>query len=217
VGARTDAARAEVVARRQLLLDEVVGLEAAGRSVIDIPAKVRRAPARTAALAVGTAFIALGGPKRTYRAIRRAVFGPTADLPKSMLPKQIDKALQSLGEDGDRVRGVLEREFVDYLEKSKPQRESRDFRGTISELGGNLLRPATSEAGKRLARELFKPEGGSFNEVMERIQSRRDGRKTESAVGDAGGSSGSVAASVGAAKPSRWERRALGRKEPKPR
>ena len=153
MGAQTAAARAEAVASRQLLLDEVVRLEAAGRSAVDIPAKMRRSPGKTAALAAGTAFIALGGPKRTYRMIRRAVMGPKADLPKSMLPKQIDKALRSLGDDGEQVRGLLEREFGAYLEKSRPEREARDLKGTISELGGNILRPVTSEAGKRLAKQ----------------------------------------------------------------
>ncbi len=185
MAARTDAARAEVVARRQLLLDEVVRLEAAGRSAIDIPAKIRRAPARTAALAAGAAFVALGGPQRTYRAARRAVLGPRADLPKSMLPEQIDKALKALGDDGDRVRGLLESEFVGYLEKNRPEREGRDLRGTVSELGGNLLRPVTTEAGKRLAKELFKPDGGSFNEVMDRIQARRGRRKGSTGEGSA--------------------------------
>jgi hypothetical protein len=186
VGARTDAARAEVVARRQLLLVEVDRLEAAGRSAIDIPAKIRRAPAKTAALAVGTAFVVLGGPKRSLRAVRRAVFGPTADLPKSMLPGQIDKALRAIGNDGDRVRGVLEREFADYVEKSQPVRESRDLRGTISELGGNVLRPATAEAGKRLAKELFKPEGGGFNDLMGRIQTRRAAREAGAVADESG-------------------------------
>jgi hypothetical protein len=186
VGARTDAARTEVVARRQLLLDEVVRLEAAGRSAVDIPAKVRRSPGKTAALAAGTAFVALGGPKRTYRAARRAVLGPKADLPKSMLPEQIDKALRRMGDDGDRVRGLLEREFADYLDKNKPTREARDLGGTISELGGNILRPVTAEAGKRLAKELFKPEDGSFNEVMGRIQARREARKADAEVASLG-------------------------------
>jgi hypothetical protein len=217
VGARTDAARAEVVARRQLLLDEVAGLEAAGRSAIDIPAKIRSAPGKTAALAAGTAFIALGGPKRTYRAVRRAIFGPTADLPKSMLPEQVDKALRAFGQDGNRVRGVLEREFVDYLEKNKPKREARDLRATISELGGSLLRPATAEAGKRLARELFKPDGRSFNDVMDRIQARRDSRKAESAGEPSGSAPAPAAASAPAAKTSRWERRPISRKDPRPR
>jgi hypothetical protein len=212
VGARTDAARAEVLASRQQLLEEVGKLEAAGRSAVDFPAKIRRAPGKTAALVAGTAFLALGGPKKTYRAVRRAVLGPKADLPKSMLPAQIDKALRSLGDDGDRVRGLIEREFAEYLEKSKPTREARDLGGTISELGGNLLRPATAQAGKRLAQELFKPEGGSFNQVMDRIQARRDTRLAELADEPSpkprkGGNGASA---------SRWERRRSGG-EKKPR
>jgi hypothetical protein len=208
VGARTDAARAEVVARRQLLLVEVERLEAAGRSAIDIPAKIRRAPGKTVALAAGAAFIALGGPKRGLRAVRRAVFGAKADLPKSMLPRQIDKALRTLGDDGDRVRGVLEREFVDYLEENKPVRESRNLGGTISELGGNILKPVTAEAGKRLAKELFRPGGGSFSAVMDRIQARREARGS---ADDAGSETGASArGTVPTPSPSRWQRR-LGR------
>ncbi len=206
MGARTDAARAEVVASRQQLLDEVARLEAAGRAAVDFPAKIRRSPGKTAALAVGTVFLALGGPKRTYRAARRAILGPNADLPKSMLPEQIDKALRALGDDGNRVRGLLEREFVDYLEKNKPGREARNLGGTLSELGGNLLRPATAEAGKRLAKELFKPEGGSFNQVMDRIQARREAREADSKnelEADSGGP-GRMARS------SRWVRRSAG-------
>jgi hypothetical protein len=193
VGSRTDAARAEVVAQRQVLLDEVVRLEAAARAAIDIPAKIRRAPARTAVLVAGTAFMALGGPKRAYRAIRHAVLGPKADLPKSMLPEQIDKALRSLGDDGDRVRGLVEREFVGYLEKNKPVREARDLRGTVSELGGNILRPVTAQAGKRLAKELFSPEGGGFAEAMTRMQARRDAHQAaqDAAPAPAGGETGS--------------------------
>ena len=67
MGARTDAARAEVVASRAALLDEVQRLEAAARAAVDIPGKVRRAPAKTAGLAAGTAFVVLGGPQRLYR------------------------------------------------------------------------------------------------------------------------------------------------------
>lgn len=178
MGARTAAARAEVVASREALLYETARLEAAGRSAVDIKAKIKKSPGKTVAIAAGTAYLALGGPKRTYRAVRKAIFGPQAELPKSMLPEQIDKTLRTLGTDGDRVRGVIEREFADYLEKSKPVRDQRDLRGTVSELGGNLLRPATVRVGKRLAEELFKPEGGSFNDVMSRIQNRREARKS---------------------------------------
>jgi hypothetical protein len=176
VGARTDAARAEVLARREALAVEVVKLEAAGRSAIDIPSKIKRSPGKTVALAAGTAFIALGGPKKTYHAVKRAVLGPSADLPKSMLPEQIDKALRRMGDDGDRVRGLLEREFVEYLEKNKSTREARDLAGTVSELGGNILRPVTAEAGKRFAKELFRPDSGGFSAMMARISERREAR-----------------------------------------
>jgi hypothetical protein len=176
VGSRTDAARAEVVARRQVLLDEVTALEASARSAVDIPAKIRRSPAKVGALAAGTAFMVLGGPKRTYGAIRRRVLGPKADLPKSMLPDKVDKALRALGDDGDKVRGAIERDFADYLEKARPEREARNLGGTISALGGNLLRPVTAEAGKRLAKELFAPEKGGFGDAMQRIQARREAR-----------------------------------------
>jgi hypothetical protein len=216
VGSRTDAARAEVVARRQLLLDEVVGLEAAGRSAIDIPAKIRRAPGKTVALAAGTAFMVLGGPKRTYRAVRRAILGPRADLPDSMLPKQIDKALKSLGDDGEQVRGLLEREFGAYLEKSRPEREARNLKGTISELGGNILRPATAEAGKRLAKELFSPDAGGFAAAKERINARRDARQADPSVGAAAMSKD--AQSSKDAGSSKWEFRAgQGRNKLRPR
>ena len=119
VGARTDAARAEVVASRQLLLDEVVRLQATGRATFDIPGRLRRQPARVGAAAAGVAFLALKGPQRLYRGARRVVLGPRANLPKSMLPKEIDKAVRSLGDDGERVRGVLEREFAAYLERGQ--------------------------------------------------------------------------------------------------
>ena len=215
MGARTAAARAEVVARRQLLLDEVVRLEAAGRSAIDIPAKIRHSPAKVAALAAGTAFMILGGPKKSYNLVRRRVFGPTADLPKSMLPEQIDKALRALGNDGNRVRGVIEREFVDYLEKNKPVRDARDLRGTVSELGGNILRPVTAQVGRRLATELMSPETGTFNSVMDRIRRRREERGTsgvDASADTSGGASGSAPESVASGsvtskRPSRWERR----------
>jgi hypothetical protein len=127
-----------------------------------------------------------------------------------MLPEQIDKALRSLGDDGDRVRGVLEREFVNYLDKTKPVREARDLRGTISELGGNVLRPATAEAGKRLAKELFKPEGGRFHDVIDRIQTRRSAR-------GAGAGADPKPDREPTAAASRWDRRQTrGLKGPRP-
>jgi hypothetical protein len=177
VGARTDAARAQVVAARADLADEVTRLEAAGRSAVDVPARIRRAPAKTAGVAAGTAFLLLGGPQRLFRRIKRAVVGPEQELPKSMLPKEVDQALRKLGPDGDKVRGTLEREFAKYLDEHKEERESRDPGVVAAMLLSNIARPITERAGKRLAQELFSPDRASFQQAVDRIRARRDAGK----------------------------------------
>ena len=110
----TDAARDRVLAARAALGDELEALEASARAAVDIPAKVRRSPAKAAAIAGSAGFVVLGGPKRIFGAARRAVFGPNADLPRQMLPKEIEKTLKKLGDDGDKVRGAIERDFAAY-------------------------------------------------------------------------------------------------------
>ena len=172
MGARTDAARAEVLAARGGLVDEVQRLEAAGRAAIDIPAKVRRQPVRTAGLAAGTAFVALGGPQRVLRRARRAIFGPGADMPKSMLPAEGEKTLRKMGPDGDRVRAILEREFTAYLDEHRKDRKDRDGRELATLLAANLLKPATSRLGKQLAEKLFAPDGPGFAASLEKVRSR---------------------------------------------
>ena len=98
MGTRTDAALAEVLAARADLAEEIDRLEAAGRAAVDIPAKIRRSPAKAAAIAGGGAFLVLGGPKRVFRNARKAITGhEEAPLPKSLLPKDIEKALKKIG------------------------------------------------------------------------------------------------------------------------
>src|SRR5207249_8738064 len=104
-----------------------------------IPAKIRRAPARTAGLAAGAAFVVAGGPKRMLRAARRAIRGPDAELPKSMLPKEVDKTLRKLVTDGDKVRGTLEREFAGYLDEKADVRRQRDLSATAALRAGCAL------------------------------------------------------------------------------
>jgi hypothetical protein len=118
VATETDAARDRVLAARAALADELDALEASARAAVDIPAKIRRSPAKAAAVASGAGFLVVGGPGRLFRRARRAVFGPTAGLPKSMLPKEIEKTLRQLGDDGDKVRGALERDFADYARQA---------------------------------------------------------------------------------------------------
>ena len=40
-----------------------------------------------------------------------------------MLPDEIDKTLRKLGDDGDKVRGALERDFADYVKKAEKDRK----------------------------------------------------------------------------------------------
>jgi len=174
--ARTEvlAARDEVLAARQGLEDEVVRLEASARAAVDIPARLRREPAKVLGAAGGAAFLLLGGPKRLFRRARRAVLGPDADLPKSMLPDEVQKTLKKMGTDGEKVRGTLEREFAKYLEKTAPERRDRDLAGVAAGILASLVKPASIRAGRQFAERLFDPDGPSFAEGLRKARTRMD-------------------------------------------
>ena len=177
MGARTDAARAEVLAARAGLEEELVRLEASGRAAVDIPARLKREPAKVLGTAGGAAFLLLGGPKRVFKGVRRAILGPDADLPKSMLPPEIEKTLKKLGPDGERVRGTLEREFADYLEEKAPQRKDRDLGATTALLLGGVLKPVVQRFGKQLAERALDPDSGTFAEALKRTRERQNGAR----------------------------------------
>ena len=190
MGARTSAARSEVLAARDGLDNELVRLEAAGRAAVDIPARLRREPAKVLGAAGGAAFLLLGGPKRALKGVRRAIFGANADLPKSMLPPEVEKTLKKLGPDGEKVRGTLEREFAAYLDDKAPQRRERDLTGTAATLLGGVLKPVTERLGRQLAEKALNPDGFTFAEGMRRARARRDGTAPES--NGSNGSSGAA-------------------------
>jgi hypothetical protein len=105
------------------------------------------------------------------------LFGPDAELPKSLLPPEVEKAVRKLGTDGERVRGTLEREFVSYLDERSKIRRKRDLGATVSLLLGNALKPASLRAGRELAERLFAPEAPTFGRAVERIRARREAGK----------------------------------------
>jgi hypothetical protein len=177
VGARTDAARAEVLAARAGLDEELVRLEASGRAAVDIPARLRREPAKVLGTAGGAAFLLLGGPKRVFKGVRRAILGPKADMPKSMLPKEIDQELRKMGDDGERVRRKLEREFANYLDENAEARKERDLGATTAVLLGGVLKPVVQRFGKQLAERALDPDGGTFAEALKRARERPNGAK----------------------------------------
>jgi len=152
VGEGTAAARAEVLAAREVLEEELVRLEAATRAAVDIPAKVRRNPVKTAGVAAGVGFVAVGGPRRLFRRAKRAVMGPEEPLPESMLPAEIEKSLKRLGSDGVRVRGLLEHEFADYLKTTERQRKSRELPVAVTAALVTAARPLVLLAARRADR-----------------------------------------------------------------
>ena len=174
MGARTDAARTEVLAARDGLETEVVRLEAAGRAAVDIPARLRKDPLKVGGAAAGAAFFLLGGPKRILRGARRAVFGAPAPMPKSMLPDEIEAVLRNLGTDGDRVRGLIEREFARFLDQKSAKVGERDLTGMASGLISSALGPAALRLGREFAERLFDPDGPSFADGLRKARARMD-------------------------------------------
>ena len=91
----------------------------------------------------------------------------------------------SLGADGDRVRGTLEREFAAFLEARAPARKQADIVGLAGSLVGNVLRPASVRAGREFAALLFAPDGPSFAEGFRRARSRMDTTVRDATAPDA--------------------------------
>jgi hypothetical protein len=177
VATETDAARDRVLAARAALGDELDALEASARAAVDIPAKVRRSPAKAAAIAGSAGFVVLGGPKRLFGAARRAVFGPTADLPKRMLPAEIEKTLSKLGDDGEKVRGTLERDFAAYA------REAEKERAIAPLLATTVARPLLLRGAKAAAGWFLRSDEEGFQarlaEVRERARVEAARRRSE--------------------------------------
>jgi hypothetical protein len=168
VATEADAARERVLAARSDVALEIERLEASARAAVDVPAKVRRNPVRTAAIVGGAGFVALGGPRRLFRRAKAAVVGPDAPLPEQMLPEEIEKALKRLGTDGERVRGVLERDFADYVKAAEKRRGPPLAQTLYYSLTGLLIR-----RGSKLAVDwLLQPDQHGLTAQFERLRGR---------------------------------------------
>ncbi len=178
----TDAARDRVLAARASLGDELERLEASARAAVDVPAKIRRNPVRTAAVVGGAGFLVAGGPRRIFRAARRKVTGEPEPLPKSMLPEEVDKSLRKLGDDGAKVRGVLERDFAAYA--AAAQQERAKLR-TLLIL--TVARPFLAGATKRAVGWVFRTDNEGFQARLAEIQERVARQRGEPVEPDAAG------------------------------
>ncbi len=156
MGEATREAREKVAEARDALGREVDELGSAARSALDIPAKVRRNPVQTAGLAAGVAFLAAGGPKRILRGVERRLRGGKRRRPRTLLPKEIERAIDGLGGDAAEVRERLDREFARFLERER--REGKLERTPSARLLGLLEAfaiPFGAQVSRRLTQRLF--------------------------------------------------------------
>ena len=173
MGEDTETARAQVVASRAGLDEEVVRLEASARAAVDVKAKVKKHPVKAAGVVAGAGFIAVGGPKRVFRGVKHAIFGKPDPLPKSLLPDEVEAAVSALGTDGAKVRGRLEREFGRYLRETAPQSKDRDLFAILVGLFAVVARPTAVKWGKQLAERAINPDPEAFAEQVVKIKARR--------------------------------------------
>ncbi len=164
------AALDDVAAAREALAAELVRLEASVRAAVDIKAKVRRSPGKTAAAVGGTAFVVLGGPRRVFRSVKHRIVGKPDPLPPSLLPDQVEKAVRALGDDGAKVRGALEREFAAFVDTNR-KTDSRFVRRIL--LTGGV--PFASRVGSEVVKRVFATSAEDVAEREEAIRARIDG------------------------------------------
>ena len=162
-----DAARDRVLAARAALDEELTELRGSARAAVDIPAKVRQSPAKAAAVAGGLAFLVLRGPQRLWRALREKVTGRPAPMPSRLLPKEIEKTLDKMGRDGDKVRGTLERDFAAYVKEKQ-----KDRRGMLSILLLGLVRPMIARGARRAGEFLMSPSPEGYPTRLDEIRAR---------------------------------------------
>lgn len=167
----TAAAIDDVIVARQALAAELVRLEASARAAVDIKAKVRRNPGKTAAAVGGTAFVVLGGPRRVFRSVKHRIVGKPDPLPPSLLPDQVEKAVRALGDDGTKVRGALEREFAAFVDANR-KTDSRFLRRVL--LTGGV--PIASQVGSEIMKRVFAASADDVEERENAIRARIDGK-----------------------------------------
>ena len=111
-------AMAELEAARAGLADSLDELSTATHSALDVPAKIKRNPAKTAALVGGTGFLLAGGPRRVVRFVGRRVLPRRPDRYEGLLPPEIEKVLKDTGVAKDpEVRRAINKDFAEYLKK----------------------------------------------------------------------------------------------------
>ncbi len=164
MGEATREARQQIAAARGELSREVDDLALAARSAVDIPAKIRRNPGKTAALGAGAVVRAAKGPQRVARRVANAVTGRRRKPApvERLLHDEVERILGGLGEQGDALRASLEHGFADYLERGskarKKSKEKRTSREALWHVFDSAAAPIAARAAKQYAERLFAAE-----------------------------------------------------------
>ncbi|CAN5562001.1 hypothetical protein BH23CHL8_BH23CHL8_27760 [soil metagenome] len=137
------AALQEVTAARQAAGASLDELSGAVQSALDVPAKIRRNPAKAAALAGGAGFLVLGGPKRMLRFVSRQLRPQERDPHAGLLPDEVERVLRDSGvADDPEVRRALEKDFAEYLRRKgraePPPNAATTFWRTFDRVAGPL-------------------------------------------------------------------------------
>ncbi len=175
---------AQLQAARDGMADALDGLTDATQSALDIPAKIRRNPIRTAALVGGTGFLVVGGPRRVARFVARRVLPqPRPDPHAGLLPPEIEKVLKDSGVASDpEVRRALNKDFAEYLrKKGKLTREPnaaaslwRTFdrlAGPLGTAGARVMVQRLMEAER--SRAMYRAE--ARQRALDRAEAKREG------------------------------------------
>lgn len=138
--------------------DDLDTLSEATRSAMDIPAKIRKSPVKSAALAGGAGFLLLGGPRRVIGSvISRVAPRRTRDPHAGLLPDEIERVLRDSGAaDLPGVREALSRDFAEYLRtKGKVEQRRPNAADSLWRTYDAIVGPLGTVAARLLVERLF--------------------------------------------------------------
>jgi hypothetical protein len=154
-------ARKELLAARGSLETDLDALSVATRSALDIPAKVRRNPVKSVALAGGAGFLLLGGPRRILRSATSRLFPHRRDPYDGLLPDEVERIFKRSGayqEPG--VREALEADFADYLRRKGRQAAPPTASASLWRTYDALVGPLGTVGARLLVERLFAADRG---------------------------------------------------------
>ena len=156
----------------------------ATHSALDVPAKIRRNPVKTAALVGGTGFLLVGGPRRVARAVGRRVFGRRPDPHAGLLPPEIEKVLKDSGVAKDpEVRRALNKDFADYLKQKGKYGPEPNAQASFWRTFDRVVGPLGTAGARVMVQRLMEAEQDRAvyrAELRERAIARADARKAAS-------------------------------------